>query len=351
MPEPKGTSQTRNRVFAESFGEATLCMDPHVFITPGGLIELLEYYQQHSDCKDLIQGPLLYDDLVNISTHFADTWRAEMHGTWDTLREVHREDGSFADTSWRWDERLQKPVTVQTPYANLNLKSTPVDVPGQGLGLFSCKTDAWLTFNADFRGFGGEEMYIHEKYRQAGHRCIVLPQLLWWHRFARPAGVPYPLNTWNKVRNYVLGHKELGLPFDEVRRHFVEGLNSDGSPARGVDAEGKPRGGVPVAEWESLIEDPVRLLPKQILQAQADMLANGEAQGCNTCGSNKPKPRSIEDLFNSASKNKSDLNEHAEKLKATRGLHCRSCCGLAEGARVIRCETPGHCLATQGQRD
>jgi hypothetical protein len=45
--------------------------------------------------------------------------------------------------------------------------------------------------------------------------CFCLPFLRWVHRFARPNGVPYQLQLWDKVRNYVIGHQELGLRYRE----------------------------------------------------------------------------------------------------------------------------------------
>jgi hypothetical protein len=44
------------------------------------------------------------------------------------------------------------------------------------------------------------------------------------HRFSRPAGVQYPLTVEDKLRNYVLGHAELGLDLVPVLRHFAEFL-------------------------------------------------------------------------------------------------------------------------------
>ena len=73
-----------------------------------------------------------------------------------------------------------------------------------------------------FRGFGGEEGYIHEKYRQAGHRTLCLPFLRWVHRFGRPNGVKYPLTIENKIRNYFLGHLELNLDINPIINHFKE---------------------------------------------------------------------------------------------------------------------------------
>ena len=82
----------------------------------------------------------------------------------------------------------------------------------QGMGLFACRKDAWPGFNPLFRGFGAEEGYIHEKVRQGGGRTLCLPFLRWMHRFNRPLGAPYP-NIWeDRIRNYYIGWRELGLP-------------------------------------------------------------------------------------------------------------------------------------------
>ena len=98
----------------------------------------------------------------------------------------------------------------------------PFEIPMQGLGIFSCKKDAWPGFNSAFRGFGGEEGYIHEKFRQRGDKCLCLPFLRWVHRFGRPDGVKYPLTRENKVRNYIIGHIEMGLNLEPLFSHFSE---------------------------------------------------------------------------------------------------------------------------------
>jgi hypothetical protein len=135
---------------------------------------------------------MLLDDLQNCVTHMEPEWRAEMHGVWAKF----------------------KPIT--------ELPSDPFEIPQHGLGIFGCKRDAWLGFNEHFRGFGGEEGYIHQKYRQAGRKTLCLPFLMWMHRFRRPAGVQYPLTRYNKIRNYIIGRIELDCPYDDVIEHFSE---------------------------------------------------------------------------------------------------------------------------------
>src|SRR5919107_684846 len=216
--EVRGTAAPRDLVFREARGEAVLCCDSHVLFAPGVIGRLKEYYREHPDCPDLLQGPLVYDDLQSISTHFEPVWRAEMWGTWAT------------------DPRGQDP------------EGEPFEIPMQGLGAFSCRKGAWPGFNPMFRGFGGEEGYIHEKFRRAGGRCLCLPWLRWTHRFSRSAGIEYPLTVEEKLRNYLIGHAELGLDPTPVLSHFSEILPEDHVVAVAAEVlEGPPQAPEPSA--------------------------------------------------------------------------------------------------------
>lgn len=192
-----GTAAPRDRVFREARGKAVLCCDSHILFVPGAIAKLKAYYRKHPETIDLLQGPLLHDDLRSISTHFEPEWSEQMWGVWGT------------------DPRGMK------------LKGEPFDIPMQGLGVFSCRKAAWPGFNPAFRGFGGEEGYIHEKFRQRGGRTLCLPWLRWVHRFARPNGIPYPLSVEDKFRNYLIGHAELGLDLEPVREHFAKHLRPE----------------------------------------------------------------------------------------------------------------------------
>jgi glycosyltransferase involved in cell wall biosynthesis len=209
--EAVGTAAPRDLVFRAASGDAVLCCDSHIMFAPGAIARLKAYYREHPDCRDLLQGPLVYDDLHNISTHFDPVWRDQMWGTWGT------------------DPRGEDP------------EGEPFEIPMQGLGVFSCRKDAWPGFNPRFRGFGGEEGYIHEKVRQAGGRCLCLPWLRWVHRFGRPAGEPYPLSVDDKFRNYLIGHAELGLDLRPVFEHFSEHLPEETIQAIATEALGAGR--------------------------------------------------------------------------------------------------------------
>lgn len=186
----------RELVFTQAEGDGVLCVDSHILFVPGAIARLRQYYADHPDTPDLLQGPLLYDDLRSISTHFEPEWRSQMWGTWGT------------------DPR------------GLDAEGEAFDIPSQGLGVFSCRRAAWPGFNPAFRGFGGEEGYIHEKFRQRGGRTLCLPWLRWVHRFGRPKGVPYPLTVEMKLRNYIIGFTELGLDTTGAEEHFREYLSA-----------------------------------------------------------------------------------------------------------------------------
>ena len=191
MGDRSGTS-VKNVVFEEASGEYVLCMDCHVFLVPGSLKRLLEYFDANPLTCDLLQGPLVPDELDSVITHWEPQWRGGMFGIW------------AASVNSR------------------ELKNEPFDIPLMGMGLFACRKDAWLGFNSRFRGFGAEEGYIHEKFRQAGHRTLCLPFLGWMHRFNRPGGVPYR-NRWeDRICNYMIGWQELGLPVDDMLDHMRE---------------------------------------------------------------------------------------------------------------------------------
>ena len=185
-----GTAMPRNTIFEEADGQYVLCMDSHVLIDNGAIKKLIDFYDDNLDDGNLLQGPMLYDNLIDYASHMDPVWRSEMYGTWGT------------------DVRANSP------------DNTPFEIEMHGLGLFSCRKSEWLGFNKDFKGFGGEEGYIHEKYRIANKKTLCLPFLRWLHRFGRPHGVDYPLTIEDKLRNYLIGAKELDQDIKPIIEHF-----------------------------------------------------------------------------------------------------------------------------------
>jgi hypothetical protein len=196
FPFTKFKSTTvKNKVFEIADTPYVMCIDSHVLLEPGSLKKLIDFYDSGLDNGNLLQGPLIYDDLSNISTHFDLKWSGHMWGTWAT------------------DDKGK------------DIDSPPFEIPAQGMGLFSCRKNSWLGFNKEFRGFGGEEGYIHEKYRKNGKQTLCLPFLKWLHRFGRPSGVPYVNDLKDRFRNYMIGFIELDLDTTELKNHFSQALS------------------------------------------------------------------------------------------------------------------------------
>ena len=190
--EAAQTNAVKTVVFEEASADLVLCIDSHVLIVPGALARLIDYAAREGGERDFWQGPLVYDDLSHISTHLTPQWRGGMFGCWAT------------------DER------------GLDPDAPPFEIGMQGMGLFACRRQAWPGFNPLFKGFAVEEGYTHEKIRRAGGRVYCLPFLRWLHRFNRPFGIPYP-NIWEeRIRNYLIGHHELGLDTQQLEQHFLE---------------------------------------------------------------------------------------------------------------------------------
>ncbi len=155
-------------------GKYTLLLDCHVLLLPNSLDALLDYYADNRNCKDIVQGPMFYDDLKNYSTHYAPRWGSDAWGKWATNTE------SFE-------------------------RKVPFEIMMLGLGAWSCETKNFPKISKYFRGFGGEEGYIHEKFRRNGGKAICIPDFQWLHRFGRPDGVSYTLTVEDRLWNYFIG--------------------------------------------------------------------------------------------------------------------------------------------------
>lgn len=274
MPGATGTTQPRERVFKEAKGDMVLCMDAHVLLMPGAITELVALSRSGADEGNMITGPLLCDDMIAYFTHFDLVWRHEMWGIWATAWRCHCGEGVFSsseddppgDLSFYSLDSARAPITAcpacgdsipsgpsKETFAELKRRGfrraaasprdMPFEVPANGLGLFACRRSAWPGFNPHFREFGGEEGYIHLKFKKLGPKTVCYPWLRWMHRFGRPGGAKYPRSLWSKARNYVLGFRELGLSLESIHDHFVK------------------EGQMPEAEWASLVDDPTRELP------------------------------------------------------------------------------------------
>lgn len=256
FPESYGTSCTRNKIIEESRTDFVLVMDCHVMLCPvvSTLEKLFNFIDRYPNTMHLYQGPLVYDNLTMITTHLNDEWGGQMWGRWGASWSCRCENNKFSvinDNNVCKFVDLVKQNQIQYCdhcYTNLpqninfvrhesvlekigfsksafNAEEKEFEIFAQGLGLFFTSRSGWLRFNEHCKGFGGEECYIHEKYRKAGRKALCLPFLKWLHRFARPDGVKYELTVDNKVRNYILEFSELNLDLSPIYNEFVKNFN------------------------------------------------------------------------------------------------------------------------------
>jgi len=253
MPEPKGTAAPRNRVFREARFDYVACIDPHVLLYPEFFEALDDFYSfKGRDCPDLVQGPMMNEAIDSIhATHMNDQWRCQMWGTWGMAWVVPGRPDMFSCITPDGRELVyvsmfpkggQRPLS-HSEILNLGLpldlgwaghetklvslgfyvpRLTPFPIPGHGMGFFACRKDSWLPFHAGCRGFGGEEMTTHCRFRRAGRTCWCVPGAEWWHDLWRPnrGAVPYRLTAYDKMRNYCLEFAALQMDPAPIRAHF-----------------------------------------------------------------------------------------------------------------------------------
>lgn len=182
-------------------GEYIIIMDCHVLLYQNAVDFVLQYFNENPKTKNLIQGPMVMDDLNHYNTHWNPEFRGHMFGTWSNNKPAF-ENGE------------------------------PFEIPLQGAGVMAFKKSNWVGVNSNFRGFGGEEGYIHEKFRMNGGKVLCLPQFKWMHRFGRPNGVPFPLKLEDRVWNYFLGYLELyknpnHSMINQIYEHFKTQINEN----------------------------------------------------------------------------------------------------------------------------
>lgn len=190
----KHSTSVRNQIFNRAKNEYVLSLDSHVLLHQNAIASLIQYYEQNPNSRDIVSGPLCYENGNIAAMMMEPIWRDHMYGTWS-------------------DEGKEN--------------TKPFEIPMMGLGIFSCKKSNWPGFNEHFTGFGAEEGYIHEKIRQRGGKAICIPELKWLHRFGRPEGVRYRLNIEDRIFNYFVGWLELTKNLEdkkikEIREHFTE---------------------------------------------------------------------------------------------------------------------------------
>ncbi len=215
-PDLTGTSKPRDAVFRFAETPWVMCIDSHVILESGAVQAALDFARMYPDSRDIIQGPLVYDDGHSVSTHWRQTTPAGLWGMWDSD-------------------------------PGLLVGATAKEIPMMGLGLWLMRRAAWPGFNPLFRGFGGEEGYTHEAVRQRGGKALCLPALRWRHKFrdtSGPTATPYPLSLEDHTNNLLVGHRELGIAAEpDIFEHFGRRLPQGTWQQLLSQAEAQPFGG------------------------------------------------------------------------------------------------------------
>lgn len=166
-------------------GDVVIGLDSHVLLMPGALEALKTWWHaQPIGCRDLLTGPVIYDELQAGSSHLLPEWNKHDFGVWS-------------------------PVTARS-------NGLPFEVPMQGMGFWSVWRTSWPGVPRGMAGFGAEEWCMAERIRQHGGCVMSHPAVQWGHRFGWPKGT-YPLSMEDKVRNYYRGWLSLYKTMDHPR--------------------------------------------------------------------------------------------------------------------------------------
>ena len=260
-----GTTQTRNHAMDVTTSDVVFCVDSHVLLDRHARSCVLNYFDEPANRGDIVSGPMLGNSLRPKATHFFPKWQNRMWGVWGNawvskegtlFTPVEGADGRTmcytltgglkqrflqSGVDCLWADRVQRLLGLEAvPWTEINEPDATIEIPGMGLGCFAVWRDNWPGFNRHARGFGGEELSIHELYRQRGGKAVCLNGFRWLHRFYRGVGAPqYKLDGSETIRNHVLWHSQLGLSLSTMHGYFVLGE------------------GFPQTEWDRIVADPV----------------------------------------------------------------------------------------------
>ncbi len=248
--EVQGTAPAKNEAFRRAKGDAVVVIDSHVFFLPGVIGRLKAFFARHQGATGLFHGPLVYDNTTSISTHQDDVWRGGNWGTWAT------------------DDR------------GLDPDAPMFAIPAAGTGLIASWRTAWLGFPGGMKGFGGEEVVIHLTYHQQRRMVWCLPFLRWWHKFRGPSPVPYPMRAQDKIRNYLVAAKVLGIESIAKRAHDHFCNGSEG----GLGNHSK----IPEAEFQLYAKQ-----AEDIYVSLPDAAKQAAKKGCTGCGHKAATPSPV----------------------------------------------------------
>ncbi|QDV30122.1 hypothetical protein Spb1_20500 [Planctopirus ephydatiae] len=197
-----GTAPTKDEGIRQATGLFAICLDPHCEFPAGMLERILDWITAHPLDDDLHFAMELHLRMVEPDGKPAAccTHRVARFGG----------DGNFA-------------VCRVDPQA-LAPGAAPFETETAGCAFFLVRRASWLGFHPLSEGWGGEESYLPEKYRQAGRRVWVHPDWQYVHQYHDIDGVAYSGRDWiTKARVILRGFKELSYPpLAEIKANFVQ---------------------------------------------------------------------------------------------------------------------------------
>ena len=210
----KISTSVRDQVFQHGKGDWVLCVDCHVVVPHSAINAILAFISnpELAESQDLYHGPMVSDCASSVSTHLDLIWRDKFYGTWQWDRTMMGEvpTGTHDNGHPKFDG---PPVIEPGP------EVPPIEIPSHGMAFFLCRRNAWIKFCPEFQEFGGEEGYIHKKFRKYGSKCWLVPQFLWYHRYHR-LHRGYPASDVARIKNFMRGALDLGEDAEHVMQGF-----------------------------------------------------------------------------------------------------------------------------------
>jgi len=168
---PTGEKEKRQVIFENASNDFVLCLLPGVMLFPKVIDKLKVLPQKYHN--DLIQGPIR--NFTQKQTHYESEWSEDGFGV----------------------------------VANSEIEEVR-EIPMQKLDLFFCRRDNWVGSHY----LGHDEGYVHEKFRQAGRRCLCAPWLLWnTQRKRLKPNIP-------RISSYFKMWNEIGWDVNDIVSHF-----------------------------------------------------------------------------------------------------------------------------------
>jgi len=191
----KGPAHAKDSVWELAKGDYVLLLDSHVLLAACSVQYILDAIDSDLIGKDLWTGPLLNESGATIATELLPEWRGDFFGIWFT------------------DPELPK----------IKIK----EIEGHGSAYTLMKREHYPYFSKNFRGFSGEELYLHQKVRNNGGKCYSHQELGWTHRFLRSRPITYTLTLNDKLRNYLVASYEMSWSIKQVCDYFKRKLLAD----------------------------------------------------------------------------------------------------------------------------